>query len=253
MFSTKPLWVTPTVAIPMARGASGAWAPAAACLQGPGACWGRADGLGRGSAVQLIWTLKRKTPGPDWRCSDTFGHRDVYGEGNLNRKVEVFNDLCLSSFSLKAKKKAAGRSRSSIVSQLEVKVLLFVVNIAVTQQTLPWSWLTCCRRLQKWLFVPIWQSWERGCCQLPGREALLQPRACNTSANGPKDTASWLCQGPGRSTCAGAVFCIWLLLKCLFFLDLRVFCHLRYFIHHLAIAAQKGRTISKCFISETWA
>lgn len=156
-----------------------------------------------------------------------FGYRNVYAAGEILIGVQkylmifVYRPFPLKTTTTKKQQKGGG---SSVVSRIKSELLLFVVNIAVTQQTFLRSWLTCCRRLQKAAFcflLAMRVLQERGCCQLPGREALLQARGCNVSANSTKDTALRLCQSAGCSTCAGGtVFCICVYcFECLFFLD----------------------------------
>lgn len=65
---------------------------------------------------------------------------------------------------------------------------------------------------------------------------------------GMKDMVFWLCQGPGCSTCAGAVFCISIYCLSALFPLLRVFCNLWHFIDPVAIAAWQGKNTSKLYI-----
>lgn len=135
-----------------------------------------------------------------WRDSCTFEHRNVYATGGILIGVQKY----LMAFVYHHF--PAERRGSSVVSQIKREFLLFV-NVAVTQQILHQSWLTCCRRLQKGIFsssLVMHMLWE----MLPGARQGMLAAAERLQSIGMKDVVSWLCQGPGCSRCAGAVFCV---------------------------------------------
>lgn len=191
------------VANPIAREQVGFGASTGAPVRA-GVCWSSVVGWG-GGVLDSVSKLQRGELQDMAEILEMqlclWAQKCLCNRGNSDRSAEIFNGLCLSSF-------PSRKEREQCCFTDKKRVLAFCWYCCHSANT-PLELADLLQRAAKrGFFFQAGNAHIVGEVMLPGARQGMLAAAERLQHTGMKDVVLWLCQGPGCSMCAGAVFCI---------------------------------------------